>query len=119
MVIEIYDNFSAHSSRTKSERIRNEADTLMANCASKTQRSQQEANNRYNVFLLCLSNYLSIYLAIYLTICMYLPSAASPKTDTTDCSTINLSIYLTSIYLPIYVSIYLSIYLSLYKNSSI
>ncbi|XP_023328113.1 tektin-3 isoform X5 [Eurytemora carolleeae] len=37
---------SAHSSRTKSERIRNEADTLMANCASKTQRSQQEANNR-------------------------------------------------------------------------
>ena len=38
--------FSAHSSRTKSERIRNEADTLMANCASKTQRSQQEANNR-------------------------------------------------------------------------
>ena len=40
--------FSAHSSRTKSERIRNEADTLMANCASKTQRSQQEANNRYS-----------------------------------------------------------------------
>ena len=38
---------SAHSSRTKSERIRNEADTLMANCASKTQRSQQEANNRW------------------------------------------------------------------------
>jgi len=37
---------SAHSSRTKSERIRNEADTLIANCASKTQRSQQEANNR-------------------------------------------------------------------------
>lgn len=37
---------SAHSSRTKSERIRNEADTLMANCSSKTQRSQQEANNR-------------------------------------------------------------------------
>jgi len=37
---------SAHSSRTKSERIRNEADTLMANCASKTQRSQQEASNR-------------------------------------------------------------------------
>ena len=36
----------AHSSRTKSERIRNEADTLMANCASKTQRSQQEASNR-------------------------------------------------------------------------
>jgi len=36
----------AHSSRTKSERIRNEADTLMANCASKTQRSQQDASNR-------------------------------------------------------------------------
>lgn len=36
----------AHSSRTKSERIRNEADTLMANCSSKTQRSQQEASNR-------------------------------------------------------------------------
>ena len=37
---------SAHSSRTKSERIRNEADTLIANCSSKTQRSQQEASNR-------------------------------------------------------------------------
>jgi len=37
---------SAHSSRTKSERIRNEADTLMANCASKTQRSQQEISTR-------------------------------------------------------------------------
>jgi len=36
----------AHSSRTKSERIRNEADTLMANCASKTQRSQQEISTR-------------------------------------------------------------------------
>jgi len=37
---------SAHSSRTKSERIRNEADTLIANCSSKTQRSQQEASTR-------------------------------------------------------------------------
>jgi len=37
---------SAHSSRTKSERIRNEADTLIANCSSKTQRSQQEAGTR-------------------------------------------------------------------------
>ena len=79
VIIEIYDNFSAHSSRTKSERIRNEADTLMANCASKTQRSQQEANNRYNVFLLYLSNYLSIYLAIYLTICKYLPRRSQSK----------------------------------------
>ena len=42
----LFHIFSAHSSRTKSERIRNEADTLIANCSSKTQRSQQEASNR-------------------------------------------------------------------------